>query len=154
MLRLKAASSMPDEFTSGRFRPVLPDRLRPEGQVTRVVLASGKVVYELEAERARRKDGSIAILRVEQLYPLPADELAAAVADYPGADLVWVQDEPRNQGAWPFMALNLPEALAERGETRQLRCMSRTASASPATGSTRKHQVEQEALLGEVFDQG
>ncbi|HHU09426.1 MAG TPA: multifunctional oxoglutarate decarboxylase/oxoglutarate dehydrogenase thiamine pyrophosphate-binding subunit/dihydrolipoyllysine-residue succinyltransferase subunit [Intrasporangiaceae bacterium] len=152
MLRLRAASSMPDEFTSGRFRPVLPDRFRPEGEVTRVILASGKVVYELEAERTKREDGSVAIIRVEQLYPLPADEIAAAVAEYPGAELVWVQDEPRNQGAWPFMALNLPEALAERGETRPLRAVTRAASASPSTGSTKKHQVEQEALLEEAFD--
>ena len=154
MLRLKAASSMPEEFTTGGFRPVLPDRLRPEGEVTRVLFASGKVVYELEAERAKRNDGSVAILRVEQLYPLPADEIAAAVADYPGAELVWVQDEPRNQGAWPFMALNLPGALAERGETRPLRSVTRPASASPATGSTKKHQSEQETLLGEAFGRG
>ena len=151
MLRLKAASSMPEEFTSGTFRPVLPDRLRPEGEVTRVILASGKVVYELESARAKREDGSVAILRVEQLYPLPADEIAAAVAEYPGAELVWVQDEPRNQGAWPFMALNLPEALAERGDNRPLRAVSRAASASPSTGSTKKHQVEHDALMDEAF---
>jgi multifunctional 2-oxoglutarate metabolism enzyme len=154
MLRLKAASSMPEDFTTGRYRPVLPDRNRPEGEVTRVLLASGKVVYELEAERARRGDGSVAILRVEQLYPLPADEIVAATAEHPDAELVWVQDEPRNQGAWPFMALNLPEALAERGASRPLRCVSRLPSASPATGSTRKHQLEQEVLLGEAFDRG
>jgi len=151
MLRLKAASSMPEEFTSGSWQPVLPDRHRPEGEVTRVILASGKVVYELEAERKKRNDGSVAILRVEQLYPLPADEIAAAIGEYPGAELMWVQDEPRNQGAWPFMALNLTEALAERGDSRPLRCVSRPASASPATGSTKKHQAEQEILLGEAF---
>jgi multifunctional 2-oxoglutarate metabolism enzyme len=154
MLRLKAASSMPEEFTTGGFRPVLPDRLRPDGEVTRVLFASGKIVYELEAERMRRKDGSVAILRVEQLYPLPADEMAAAIAEYPGAELLWVQDEPRNQGAWPFMALNLPQALAERGEDRRLRCVSRPASASPASGSTKKHQYEQETLLAEAFGRG
>ena len=151
MLRLKAASSMPEEFTSGGFRPVLPDRLRPEGEVTRVLLASGKIVYELESARTKREDGSVAILRVEQLYPLPADEIAEAVAEYPGAELVWVQDEPRNQGAWPFMALNLPEALAERGDDRPLRAVSRAASASPSTGSTKKHQAEQDALFDEAF---
>ena len=145
---------MPEDFTTGGFRPVLPDRLRPEGEVTRVLFASGKVVYELEAERTKRKDGSVAILRVEQLYPLPAEEVAAAIADYPGAELVWVQDEPRNQGAWPFMALNLPEALAALGDTRPLRCVSRPPSASPATGSTKKHQTEQESLLAEAFGRG
>ena len=151
MLRLKAASSMPQEFTTGGFQPVLADRQRPDGEVSRVILASGKVVYELETERRKRDDGSVAILRVEQLYPLPADEIAAAIGQYPDAELVWVQDEPRNQGAWPFMALNLAEALAERGDSRALRCVARPASASPATGSTKKHQVEQETLFGEAF---
>ena len=86
---------------------------------TRVLLASGKVVYDLEAEREQaRATRSTAIVRVEQLAPLPAAEIAAALAEYPGAELVWVQDEPANQGAWPFMALNLPQALAAHAEGR------------------------------------
>ncbi len=152
MLRLKAASSMPADFTEGTFRPVLPDTRHLDGEaVTRVILASGKVVWDLEAERDKRNDQATAILRVEQLAPVPATELAAALNGYPHADLVWVQDEPRNQGAWPFMALNLPELLAEHGETRGLRVVSRKASASPATGSHKKHEVEQAALMEAAF---
>ncbi|MDQ6716125.1 MAG: multifunctional oxoglutarate decarboxylase/oxoglutarate dehydrogenase thiamine pyrophosphate-binding subunit/dihydrolipoyllysine-residue succinyltransferase subunit, partial [Actinomycetota bacterium] len=153
MLRLKAAASGVEAFTTGGFRPVLPDPAGPDPRgVTRVIMASGKVVYELEAERTRREDTATVILRVEQLAPLPATEIAESIAAYPDADLVWVQDEPKNQGAWPFMAMNLPEALAERGEHRSLQVVSRKASASPATGSHRKHELEQAEILAAAFD--
>ncbi|MGZ8750825.1 MAG: multifunctional oxoglutarate decarboxylase/oxoglutarate dehydrogenase thiamine pyrophosphate-binding subunit/dihydrolipoyllysine-residue succinyltransferase subunit, partial [Pseudonocardia sp.] len=153
MLRSKAAASMPQDFTTGRFEPVLPDRGAPPTEgVTRVLLCAGKVAWELEAERTKRSDQTTAILRVEQLAPLPAYDIAAALRVYPSAEVVWVQDEPRNQGAWPFMALNLPEALAEHGESRQLLVVSRPASASPATGSHKKHEAEQAALMAAAFD--
>ena len=153
MLRLKAASSMPQDFTTGSFRPVLPDSATLDGAaVTRVVMCSGKVVWDLEAERTKRGDTQTAILRVEQLAPVPGAELAEALAAYPNAELLWVQDEPRNQGAWPFMALNLPEALAALGENRPITVASRRASASPATGSHKKHEVEQAALMAAAFD--
>jgi len=152
MLRLKAASSGPEDFTTGTFRPVLPDPANLDGNgVTRVLLASGKVVYDLEAAREKAGDQATAIVRVEQLAPLPAHDIAHELNKYPDAEVVWVQDEPQNQGAWPFMALNLPQALAEFGETRQLRVVSRRASASPATGSTKKHQAEQQELIGTAF---
>ncbi|WP_344065880.1 multifunctional oxoglutarate decarboxylase/oxoglutarate dehydrogenase thiamine pyrophosphate-binding subunit/dihydrolipoyllysine-residue succinyltransferase subunit [Nostocoides vanveenii] len=153
MLRLKAASSMPEDFTTGGFRPVLPDTTKLDGhQVDRVLLASGKVVYELEAEREKRGDQRTAILRLEQIYPLPADEIAAALAQYPNAELVLVQDEPKNQGSYPFLGLNLPPELAERGYTKPLRVVSRPASASPATGSSKKHAAEEAILLAAAFD--
>lgn len=152
MLRLKAASSGPEDFTTGTFRPVLPDPANLDGNgVTRVLLASGKVFYDLEAAREKAGDQATAIVRVEQLAPLPAHDIAHELNKYPDAEVVWVQDEPQNQGAWPFMALNLPQALAEFGETRQLRVVSRRASASPATGSTKKHQAEQQELIGTAF---
>ncbi|MEP7192813.1 MAG: thiamine pyrophosphate-dependent enzyme, partial [Actinomycetota bacterium] len=153
MLRLKAASSAVQDFTSGSFRKVLPDPAAlPAQAVTRVLLASGKVIYDLEAERTRRADTTTAILRVEQLAPVPADEILAAVKTYPGAEIMWVQDEPANQGAWPYMAMNLPQALAGRGETRVLRVASRVASASPATGSSKKHALQQAQLIAMAFD--
>jgi 2-oxoglutarate dehydrogenase E1 component len=152
MLRLKAASSAVEDFTTGTFRPVLPDTAPlDKGAVTRVLLASGKVVYDLEAAREKAGDQQTAIVRVEQLAPLPAHDIAAQLREYPNADVVWVQDEPQNQGAWPFMALNLPGMLAEFGESRPLRVVSRRASASPATGSTKKHQVEQQELIEAAF---
>ena len=99
MLRLKAAASSVEDFTQGGFRPVLPDpaRLDPAG-VTRVILASGKVVYDLEAERTKREDTTTAIVRVERLAPVPGAEIAEALAVYPGAEVLWVQDEPREPG--------------------------------------------------------
>ena len=152
MLRLKAASSMPEEFMTGGFRPVLPDTKHLDtGSVSRVILCSGKVVWELEAAREKRGDDRTAIIRVEQLAPIPAEEIAAAVRAYPNAELVWVQDEPKNQGARPHMALGLPELLAEHGETRSLRVVCRPASASPATGSHKKHEIEQADLLERAF---
>jgi 2-oxoglutarate dehydrogenase E1 component len=157
MLRLKAAASSVEDFTQGGFRPVLPDpgiegrQLDPAG-VTRVLLASGKVVYDLEAERTKRGDTATAIVRVERLAPVPGAEIAEALSAHPDAEVLWVQDEPRNQGAWPYMALNLPEAMEEFGETRPLRLVSRMASASPATGSHKKHEVEQENLVAAALD--
>ncbi len=151
MLRLKRATSSPDDLTSGGFRPIMPDTAALE-RVDRVLLAAGKVVHDLEAEREKRGDTGTAIVRVEQYYPLPADDLASALDAYPGAELVWVQDEPRNQGAWPFMALNLPAALAARGIDRPLRVVARKSSASPATGSSKKHATEQADLIAAAFE--
>ena len=153
MLRMKAASSAPEDFTTGTFRPVLPDHPNAtSGKVTRVLMAAGKVVYDLEAERTERGDTATAILRLEQYYPLPAADLASALSDYPDAELVVVQDEPRNMGGWPFLALNLPEALEAHGERRSIRVVSRKPSASPASGSTKKHQAEQADLIARAFD--
>lgn len=152
MLRLKAAASAVEDFTTGTFRPVLPDPAQLDANaVTRVLLASGKVVYDLEAAREKAGDQATAIVRVEQLAPLPAHDIAHELRKYPNADVFWVQDEPRNQGAWPFMALNLPQALVQFGETRQLQVVSRRPSASPATGSSKKHQSEQHELVEAAF---
>jgi 2-oxoglutarate dehydrogenase E1 component len=152
MLRSKLAASAVDEFTQGGFRPVLPDSRPPTSGIDRVVLASGKVVHELDTEREKRGDDATAIIRVERLYPIPVEEIREAVSHYPGAELVWVQDEPRNQGAWPLMAQWLHEDLSELGETRPLRVVARKASASPATGSTKKHMAEQAVLMDRVFN--
>ncbi len=153
LLRLKAATSSVEDFTNGTFRPVLPDSSPLDrDKVNRILLASARVVYDLEAERAKRQDDSTAIVRVEQLYPVPAQEIAEALRSYPNAEVVWCQDEPQNQGAWPFMALNLPDLLREHGEQRALRVISRPASASPATGSSKTHAVENAELMRRAFD--
>ena len=153
MLRLKAAASGVADFTEHSFRPILPDHEgATSGDVTRVLVAAGKVVYDLEAERAKREDTATAILRMEQYYPVPGEELTRELAKYPDAEVVLVQDEPQNMGAWPFLALNLPEALAEAGENRPIRSVSRPRSASPAAGSTKQHQAEQADLVARAFD--
>ena len=153
MLRLKAASSQPEDFTTGTFRAVLPDLVQPKGdQVTRVLIAAGKVTWDLEAERKKRGDETTAILHLERFYPLPGEELAAELKHYPNAELVLVQEEPQNQGAWPFLAMNLPGDLAAHGETRTLRAVTRPASASPAAGTAKKHAAEQAEIIRTAFD--
>jgi 2-oxoglutarate dehydrogenase E1 component len=151
MLRSKAAASPVEAFTQGGFQPVLADHEGVTQNVDRVLFASGKVVHELDAERSKREDTSTAIIRVEQLYPIPLQEIREAASRYPDAELVWVQDEPRNQGAWPLMAQWLHEDLSELGETRPWRVIARKASASPATGSTKKHAIEQAELMDRAF---
>jgi 2-oxoglutarate dehydrogenase E1 component/2-oxoglutarate decarboxylase len=150
MLRNKAATSQPGDFTSGHWQPVLGDVEAPDpAGVTRVVLSAGKVHYDLAAARRKASDSSVALLRVEQLYPLPGAQIREALAVYPNAtDLVWVQEEPANQGAWSHIALSLPEQLPAG---TQLRRISRRASASPAVGSHKVHEVEQAALVEAVF---
>ncbi|MCW2655869.1 MAG: 2-oxoglutarate dehydrogenase component, partial [Jatrophihabitans sp.] len=147
LLRLKAAVSELDDFTGGTFQPVLPDLKADDDAVTRVLLCSGKIYYDLAAARDAQERKDIAIVRVEQLYPLPADEIKAELARFPGAEVVWVQEEPANQGAWPFMALNLPEYL----DGRPLLRASRKASASPAVGSHSVHEAQQQEVVATAF---
>ena len=152
LLRVKAATSSPEDFTTGQFEPVLKDHKQLDpSKVERVLLASSRVVYDLEAEREKRGDETTAIVRVEQLAPIPAKEIAEAIKEYPNAEIVWVQDEPKNQGAWPFMFFNLPDMLEEQGETRRLRVVSRPASASPATGNSKRHAAQQAELVEQAF---
>jgi multifunctional 2-oxoglutarate metabolism enzyme len=146
LLRMKAAVSQLDDFTSGGFRPVIGDPVDPAG-VTRVVLSSGKIYYDLLATRTEAARSNVALVRVEQLYPLPAEEIRAELAKYPEAQLIWAQEEPANQGSYPFIALNLPEQLAARGDNRPLYRASRKASASPAVGSASIHEAQQREVV-------
>ena len=154
LLRAKAAVSPVEDFTEHRFRPVLPDpgmngRALDDAAVRRVLLCSGKVSYELLSQREADGSTGTAILRVEQLYPLPAEQIRAELERYGNAtDVVWVQEEPANMGAWQFMAVNLPEHLPAG---RRLRRVSRPAAASPAVGSAKVHEVEQKRLVAEAF---
>ncbi|MFE9416623.1 multifunctional oxoglutarate decarboxylase/oxoglutarate dehydrogenase thiamine pyrophosphate-binding subunit/dihydrolipoyllysine-residue succinyltransferase subunit [Streptomyces griseofuscus] len=158
MLRLKAAASKAEEFTTGGFQPVIGDATAEAAAVRRVVFCSGKVYYDLEAERKKRGATDTAIIRIERLYPLPGAELQAEVNKYPNAEkYLWVQEEPANQGAWPFIALNLIDHLdlavgADIPAGERLRRISRPHSSSPAVGSAKRHQAEQEQLVREVFE--
>lgn len=152
MLRLKAATSDVADFTTGTFQEVIGDdnaagRVTSGGSIDRVLLCAGKVYYDLAAKRDELGDDHTAIVRLEQLYPLVPETLEKALSPFGNAELVWVQDEPANQGAWPFLALNLPEALGGR----TVRPMTRRASASPAAGSSKKHLAEQAALIEAAF---
>jgi multifunctional 2-oxoglutarate metabolism enzyme len=146
LLRHKLCVSGVDEFTSGTFQPVLTDNgaeIRPDA-VRRVILCSGKVYYDLLQARSSREITDTALVRMEQLYPLPVEEVKAALAQYPNAvDFAWVQEEPANQGAWSFVALNLLEHL----DGVRLRRISRPAAAAPSVGSAKLHDAEQGALI-------
>jgi 2-oxoglutarate dehydrogenase complex dehydrogenase (E1) component-like enzyme len=147
LLRLKTAVSEIDDFTGGTFQPVLGDPAADPAAVTRVVLCTGKVYYDLAAQREKNGRTDVALVRVEQLYPLPAAQIKAELARYPDVEIVWVQEEPANQGAWPFMALNLPEHL----DGRPLLRASRKASASPAVGSHAVHEAQQAEVVATAF---
>jgi multifunctional 2-oxoglutarate metabolism enzyme len=150
MLRLRAAASKLQDFTSGQFQKLIPDDTVQNA--TRVIFCSGRVYHDLVAERAARNEDTTAIIRLELLYPLPAKEMAAEAAKHPNANLLWVQDEPANQGPWPFVALRTAEQFGGEGfGGRTLRRVSRRATASPATGNHHLHEEEQKALLMEAF---
>lgn len=143
MLRLRGATSELTEFTSGKFEPVIDDAtITDRSAVKRVLLHSGKIHYDILAEREKREIKDIALVRVEQYYPLPLRELVSVLGQYPNAELVWVQEEPENQGAWPFIRLELL-----RANKREITVVSRSASASPATGSSKRSAQEQADIL-------
>ena len=146
MLRHPAASSSLAELSAPRFQTVIPDA--GDGSAARVLLCTGKIGHELAAERKRRKDSSTAIIFLEQLYPIPEPELAAEMDRHAAArEFVWVQEEPANMGALAFLLPRL-ERLA-RG--RPVLSVKRSASASPATGSHKAHEMEQHTLLALAF---
>jgi len=156
MLRLKANSSKAEEFTSGGFRPVIGDTTVDPSQVRKVVITAGKFYYDLAAGREDRGVTDTAIVRVERFYPLPIAELQAELSRYGGdVQYVWAQEEPANQGAWPFIAMNLIDHLdvvvGKNANGSRLRRVARPASASPAVGSAKRHQEQQKALVEEVF---
>ncbi len=147
LLRAKSARSPIDALTHGSFEEVLDDPVVSDddaGDVQRVVLASAKVAHEALARRD--SEGSpVAVVRVEQLYPWPYDGLAAVLERYPAArELVWLQEEPENMGAWNFVKGRLYEAL---GDEYTIKRVSRPESGSPATGSHGVHVQEQDLIL-------
>ncbi|WP_348647971.1 multifunctional oxoglutarate decarboxylase/oxoglutarate dehydrogenase thiamine pyrophosphate-binding subunit/dihydrolipoyllysine-residue succinyltransferase subunit [Bowdeniella massiliensis] len=146
LLRLKAAASAVEDFTTGSFQPVIGE-VGEVNNVDRVLMCSGRVYYDLAAQRDKRGDSSTAIIRLEQLYPLPVEELKAELAKYEGAELVWVQDEPENQGPWYHIAMQLAPQL-----DRPVRVISRPAAASPSAGTMKLHQSQAEKLFAAAFD--
>jgi 2-oxoglutarate decarboxylase len=149
LLRLPASFSKLEELSEGSFRPVIGDSGEDRGAVRRLLFCSGKVFYDLEAAISERPDRTIAVLRVEQLYPFPASALAAEIASYPSAaQAAWVQEEPENMGAWSFVEPRLKALLPP---TVPLSFAGRAPSASPATGNAAVHKRELAALLAQAL---
>ncbi|MEV0378367.1 multifunctional oxoglutarate decarboxylase/oxoglutarate dehydrogenase thiamine pyrophosphate-binding subunit/dihydrolipoyllysine-residue succinyltransferase subunit [Nonomuraea sp. NPDC050643] len=151
LLRHKAATSKSADFISGAFQPVLGDTGAEAGKVTKVVLTSGRLYYDLAAHRDKNGRVDVAIVRLERLYPFPGEELAAELARFDGqAELIWAQDEPVNMGPWPYLTLKLAEDPQTLGG-RSVRRVSRTPNSSPATGSHNSHDTELEEILHQIF---
>ncbi|HTS49723.1 MAG TPA: multifunctional oxoglutarate decarboxylase/oxoglutarate dehydrogenase thiamine pyrophosphate-binding subunit/dihydrolipoyllysine-residue succinyltransferase subunit [Bryobacteraceae bacterium] len=153
MLRHPKAVSVLDELATGAFHEVMDDSAVDPHGVTRVILCSGQVYYDLLAAREERKLQNVAIVRLEQIYPFPAERLREVLDRYPQtADIMWVQEEPRNMGAWRFVQEQLQPILdASEGAERVLHYAGRPASASPSAGSLKRHQQEQAELIEEAF---
>jgi 2-oxoglutarate dehydrogenase E1 component len=149
LLRAPMAASHIDELVSGTFQRVIADRAGgdPRG-IQRILLTSGKLYYDLEKARAEKQRLDVAIVRLEQYYPLSSALNAALDVYAPGTELVWVQEEPRNMGAAYFLLANLDDHL---GGKFRIRVVSRSESASPATGSHASHELEQQMLTEEAF---
>ncbi|GAB3684786.1 multifunctional oxoglutarate decarboxylase/oxoglutarate dehydrogenase thiamine pyrophosphate-binding subunit/dihydrolipoyllysine-residue succinyltransferase subunit [Saccharopolyspora tripterygii] len=151
MLRLKAATSPVEDFTEGKFTSVIDDPAQPDpSQVTKLVLCTGKLYYELAAYREKNGITDTAVARLEQLYPLPHRKLGALFERYPNLESVrWTQEEPANQGAWPFLGLALTEQFPEL--VGKLKRVSRRPMAAPATGLAKVHEVEQAEVVQNAF---
>ncbi|HSD47348.1 MAG TPA: hypothetical protein VLB87_12040, partial [Pyrinomonadaceae bacterium] len=153
LLRLPAASSSIEELASGGFQPLIDDaEITDREAVTRVVLCSGKVYYDLIEARKKTEERNVAVVRLEQFYPFPAQSIRETLAKYPNAKvLVWAQEEPQNMGGWTFVHERLENLL--QGCERP-KYVGRSASASPATGSYSIHQKEQAELVAEALNHG
>ncbi|HEU0191851.1 MAG TPA: multifunctional oxoglutarate decarboxylase/oxoglutarate dehydrogenase thiamine pyrophosphate-binding subunit/dihydrolipoyllysine-residue succinyltransferase subunit [Mycobacterium sp.] len=155
MLRNHAAVSEIKDFTEVKFRSVLEeptyeDGIGDRGTVNRILLTSGKLYYELAARKAKDSRDDVAIVRIEQLAPLPKRRLAETLSRYPNArEFFWVQEEPANQGAWPRFGLELPELLPDK--LSGLKRISRRAMSAPSSGSSKVHAVEQAEIIEEAF---
>jgi 2-oxoglutarate dehydrogenase E1 component len=155
LLRHKlAVSPLADFATGSRFQYVIPetDAIAGPAKVKRVVLCTGKVYYDLLEARRARGIKDVAIVRIEQLYPFPVISLPKALAPYKNAEVVWCQEEPKNNGAWYHVDRRIEEVLEPLGiKAKRPRLVSRKAAASPATGLAKVHAAEQAALIDEAL---
>jgi 2-oxoglutarate dehydrogenase E1 component len=165
LLRHPLAVSDAEDFTTGSsFHRVLWDdaekghsalALKPDAAIRRVVMCSGKVYYDLLAERDARGLDDVYLLRIEQFYPLPAMSLVKELGRFKGAEMVWCQEEPKNMGAWSFLEPNLEWVLGRIGAAHGRAIYAgRAASASPATGLASRHKAEQAALVDAALTVG
>ncbi len=145
MLRNPLAVSKLEEFTTGAFAEIIDDPLAPK-KARRLVLCSGKVYYDLHSYRVANGIDDVALVRIEQLYPLHKDKLAQIAKAHAKADLVWCQEEPQNMGAWSHVAPELEEVFG-----RKARYVGREAAASPAVGALAVHKIELNAFLKDAF---
>jgi 2-oxoglutarate dehydrogenase E1 component len=150
LLRHPKVVSPLDDCATGCFQRIIPDTAwLNAAEIDRIILCSGKIYYELEQKREELKRDNVAIIRMEQLYPLAKDLLLSVLSAYrPQTPVYWVQEEPENMGAWRFLRGHFGEKLFDR---YPLMGVYRQSAASPATGSASSHRLEQEKLLAAAF---
>ena len=144
LLRHPKVVSPLSEFTSGRFRELILDEKADPKKVTRIIMCSGKIFYDLEEAREKEKVDDVAIFRVEQLHPLPKSKILEAVKTYPDAEIIWVQEEPENMGYWTYIVRMLYKYL-------RMDVIARKHSASPATGYMKVHMEEQKGIVNKAL---
>lgn len=153
LLRHPLAAATLDQLSQDTFHPVLDDAtaLKQPHNIKRVVLCTGKISIDLLASPERAQSNEVAVVRLEMLYPFPACELTKVLANYPHArELVWVQEEPRNMGAWNYVAPQL-SSITKNGQDQELKVISRPEQSSPATGFLDRYQAEQEQIIKNAF---
>ncbi|MDQ6631972.1 MAG: 2-oxoglutarate dehydrogenase E1 component, partial [Verrucomicrobiota bacterium] len=149
LLRHPNVISSLEELADGNFQRIIPDALKNVSEVERILLCSGKIYYDLQKHREENHRHDVAIIRIEQLYPLPENILEKTLQPFSsGVSVVWVQEEPQNMGAWRYWFARFGGEIFGRFA---FSCVSRPASASPATGSTHSHKLEQEQIMVEAF---
>ncbi|MNT62011.1 2-oxoglutarate dehydrogenase E1 component [compost metagenome] len=147
LLRHKSSTSSLEDLANGTFQLVIPET-QPAAGIDRAVLTSGKLYFELAEAREKAGLKNVALIRVEQLYPFPEDEVRAELAKYPNAQVIWAQEEPQNNGAWLWIRDSLQALLA--GE-QTLDYSSRPRSSSPAVGYASKHAKQQEDVINKAL---
>ena len=145
-----AISSL-EELTDGEFKTIIEDSDVKREEVKKIILCSGKVFYDLDKRRKELKIENIGILRMEQLYSFPYDDLEKSLLKYPNTDdFVWCQEEPANQGAW-FSHRHRIQRVLDRFSSNQIRLVSRPSASAPAVGLNKLHKIQQEALIEEAL---
>jgi 2-oxoglutarate dehydrogenase E1 component len=146
LLRHPKCVSTSDDFTNGGFKEIIDDKINQPERVNKIALCTGKIYYELLAEKEKQGADNIAIIRVEQIYPFPLDQLKDIIAHYKNANTyLWVQEEPANMGAWEFIHNTLISFI-------NITVISRPASGSPATGSNKFHVIRQQKIIDKAFE--
>jgi 2-oxoglutarate dehydrogenase E1 component len=149
LLRYPKCVSELSEFTQGRFQEIIDDSFVNRSEVKRLILCSGRIYYDLLAERERLKQTEVSLIRIEQLYPLHIEELKNILSHYSRVqEIIWAQEEPQNMGAWNFIAPHLNEILLP---SLSVTYVGRERSATPATGSHHLHEQERATILQQVF---
>ena len=152
LLRNPEAVSSLDELTDGHFKCVIDDEIDDPKSITKVVMCSGKVFYDLVKKRNDKEIKNIAIIRIEQLYPFPYDDLEEILTKYENAnEFIWCQEEPLNQGAWFSHRHRIQRVLDRLGESNEVNLVSRPAAAAPAVGLMKLHLQQQEDLINEAI---